>query len=198
MPLRRPQEDSLATEQTVGPGEPSGSGAKSFGCRSMANYIKALIGLALLAGSPAWAAGGSWKFIDNSGNDPMLIYSENGKTVFLVGCGRAFGIRAKYPGATKAQGNATITIANSKTKMKISGEFEVPYAGRDTDFVQWDLGYRRQDPRLYGRDWNKLKTRLFSIFASGEPLTLSAENRSYEIPPANVSGWKETFDACGR
>jgi hypothetical protein len=62
-----------------------------------------LVGLALLTLS-ALAAKGSWKFKPDSQDHPILTYSENGKTVFMIGCGRAFGLQAKYPGHPKENG----------------------------------------------------------------------------------------------
>src|SRR6516225_9617728 len=57
---------------------------------------------------------------------PSLSYVEDGKDVFYVGCGRAFGLHVKYPATPKKEGKATITLANSKTSMKVVGEFTEP------------------------------------------------------------------------
>jgi hypothetical protein len=157
-----------------------------------------LVGFALFTLSPALAAKGSWKFKPDSQDNPILTYSENGKTVFMIGCGRAFGLQAKYPGTSKKTGKATITITNSKARMKIDGGFAAPDEDSATDFLQWDLGFRRQDPELYGRKWNRIKSRLLGLIGSGETLTLSAQGRSYKLPPVNASDWEEPFDACGR
>jgi hypothetical protein len=157
-----------------------------------------LVGSALLTLSSAMAANGSWKFKPDSQDQPILTYSENGKTLFSIGCGRSFGLQAKYPGTPKKQGKATITISNAKTSMKIDGEFETPKEDSATDFLQWDLGFRRQDPELYGKKWNRIKSRLLDLIGSGEPLILSAEGRSYKLPPVTTSDWQDPLDACGR
>jgi hypothetical protein len=162
-------------------------------------YLTLLFGLVCLAwfsGSPGQAADG-WKFEPDARDNPILNYAENGKKVFSIGCGRAFGVEAKYPGVAKKQGRATITIANSKASMKFDGEFAAPESDGAMDFIQYDLGFRRQDPELYGKRWNRIKTRLLDLIGSGEPLTVSAGRRSYKIPAAAVSGWKEPFKACG-
>src|ERR1700730_7155723 len=80
----------------------------------MTNYWKFLLGCAgiiWLIASPASAADGSWKFEPDSRDNPILTYAEHGKTVFTIGCGRAFGLGAKYPGVAKKDGKATITIS---------------------------------------------------------------------------------------
>jgi hypothetical protein len=80
----------------------------------------------LLLASPALGVAGSWKFEFDSREHPTLSYSESGKIQFLLGCGRAFGLHAKYPGTAKKSGKASITIGNARTEMKLLGEFEEP------------------------------------------------------------------------
>jgi hypothetical protein len=82
--------------------------------------------------------------------------------------------------------------------MKINGEFATPDEDSATDFLQWDLGFRRQDPDLYGQKWNRIKSRLLNLIGSGETLTLSAEGRSYKLPPVSTFDWEEPLDSCGR
>ena len=61
-------------------------------------------------------------------------------------------------------------------------------------FVQWDLGFSRQDRELYGRRrWKRLEARLLDFLDSGRPLTVSAEGKSYELPAIRIRGWKERF-----
>jgi hypothetical protein len=166
----------------------------------MTDYSKLLFGLAgivWLIASPASAASGSWKFEPDSRDNPILAYSENGKTVFTIGCGRAFGLVAKYPGVAKKAGKATITIAGPQNLMTFDGEFAAPEEDSVADFLQWDLGFHRQDPKLYGRKWNAIKSRLLDLLGSGAPLTVSAGKRSYKLPAVNVSDWRKPFDACG-
>ena len=125
----------------------------------------------------AFAAEGTWKFERDNRDHPGLTYTEDGKAVFLIGCGRAFGLHARYPATAKKDGKATITLANLKTKMTFVGEFQEPDADSLTTFLQWDLGYRRQDPKLYGKEWNRQKMKLLDLLVSG-PVTVSAEGRS--------------------
>jgi len=123
---------------------------------------------------------------------PSLSYVEDGKDVFYVGCGRAFGLHVKYPATPKKEGKATITLANSKTSMKVVGEFTEPVEEDPTTFVQWDLGYRRQDPKLYGKAWKRKLEKFFDLLANGGPITVSAKGRSYQIPAAvTVGGWRK-------
>ena len=62
-----------------------------------------------------------------------------------------------------------------------------------THFVQWDLGFTRQDRELYGRRWKRQEARLLKFLDSGRPLTVSAEGKSYELPAIRIRGWKERF-----
>ena len=114
----------------------------------------------------------------------------------MMGCGRAFGLHVRYPATAKKEGKATVMLANSRTRMTFVGEFEEPDATSATTFLQWDLGYRRQDPRLYGEAWKRERDRLLDLLASG-PITVSAEGRSYQLPAAAIHGWKEAFHQCG-
>ena len=136
----------------------------------------------------AFASDGSWRFdIEERGN-PELRYSQKNKTVFYVGCGHAFGLHAVYPAAHKNAGEkATITIANANTRMTFKGEIEARHeddpAGA-THFAQYDLGYRRQDPNLYGARWKRLEARFLDLLDSGQPLTISTESGSTNFPPS--------------
>jgi hypothetical protein len=145
----------------------------------------------------AFASDGSWKLgIEERGN-PELRYSQKNRTVFYVGCGHAFGLHAVYPGAHKNAGEkATITIANANTRMKFKGEIEARHKDDPpsaTHFAQYDLGFRRQDPDLYEAKWKRLEGRFLDLLDSGQPLTISAESRSYELPTVNAPGWKKRF-----
>jgi hypothetical protein len=160
------------------------------------NLLAVIAAIAAIAASPTMAADSGWKFEIDSRDQPGLTYSENGKAVFFIGCGRAFGLHARYPGKAKKDGKATITLANATTRMTFRGEFEEPWEGSVVTFLQWDLGYRRQDPELYGTAWKKKKAQLLDLLAAG-PLTLSAQGRSYQMPGANIPDWHPAFDKCG-
>ena|SRR5262245_23233876 len=155
--------------------------------------LAAIISLGL---SQAFAADGAWKFERDNRDHPELTYRESDKDVFLIACGRAFGLHARYPGTAKKDGKATITLANSKTKMTFVGEFQEPDANSVTTFLQWDLGYRRQDPKLFGKEWNRQKMKLLDLLASG-PITVSAEGRSYQMPAVVLPDWRAAFEKCG-
>jgi hypothetical protein len=155
-------------------------------------------GSAWLGLSAAFAADGTWKFGTEDRGHPELTYSENGKTVFMVGCGRAFAIHAVYPGAPKKdEEKAAITIANAKTRMTFEGEIDSASGANDppntTHFTQWDLGYKRQDPELFGKKWKSLESRFLDLLDSGQPLTVSAEGKSYVLPAVKALGWKARF-----
>jgi hypothetical protein len=113
-------------------------------------------------------------------------------------------MRAVYPGASKkAEEKATITIANGKTQMDFAGTVENGFglsepAHRNfppdtTYFVQSDLGYEHRDPEVYGKKWKQKEARFFDFLDSGRPLTVSAEGRSYVLPPIKIRAWKSRF-----
>ena len=101
---------------------------------------------------------------------------------------------AVYPGAApKEDTTGSITIANGKTQMDFAGnvfrnaEVELP-----TDlpfFNQADLGH----PELDKDKWSALENRFFDLLDSGRPLTISAEGKSYMLPPVNVPRWRARF-----
>jgi len=141
----------------------------------------------------AVAAGrGAWTFELDAREHPILRYSEDGKEIFLIGCGRAFGVHAIYPGDPKRTGKATVTIATPRTKMQFAGEIESGQDDGRTHFVEWDLGFDRRKPDAFGKAFWRRQSRLFDLLESG-PLTISAEGRHYVLPPVNAPGWRSEF-----
>ena len=100
-------------------------------------------------------------------------------------------MRAVYPAAPKqSDTKVSITIANGKTQMDFAGyvlpppEVEMP-----TDlpfFNQAELGH----PELDVDKWHALENRFFDFLDSGHPLTISAEGKSYVLPPVNAPRWR--------
>jgi len=150
-----------------------------------------------LCSTVTFAADGAWKFGIDERDHPALSYSRNDKMIFYVGCGHAFGLHAAYPGSSKKkEAKATLAIANGKTRMNFHGEIESAHEDDPpgtTHFVQWDLGFRRQDPALYGRKWKRREDQLFDLLDSGRPLTISADGRSYILPAVNIPNWRKRF-----
>ena len=141
---------------------------------------------------------GAWKFeIDRQDQPSLNYYDTRGKTVFRIGCGAHFDMRVVYPGAAKQDDTkASITIANGRTHMDFAGvvdggtEYDPTHT---TMFDQPDLGYARDDPELYEDKWHALENRVFDLLDSGQPLTISAEGKSYILPPINVPRWRARF-----
>jgi len=52
--------------------------------------LSLLVAMALLSSASAAAVAGSWKPEFDSRELPSLSYTEDGKIVFLLGCGRAY------------------------------------------------------------------------------------------------------------
>ena len=131
------------------------------------------------------------------GKPALSYYDTRGKTVFRISCGAHFDMRAVYPAAPKRDDTkVSITIANGKMQMDFAG---VIGAGSEYDpahttiFDQPDLGYARDDPDLYQDKWHALENRVFDFLDSGHPLTISAEGKSYVLPPVNVPRWRARF-----
>jgi hypothetical protein len=138
---------------------------------------------------------GSWKFeLDRShGGNPMLAYYDTrGRTIFRIYCGTHFETDAVYPGAApKEDTTGSITIANGNTQMDFAGYVLAPSPEGEmpTDlpfFNQPDLGH----PELDEDKWGALENRFFDFLDSGRPLTISAEGKSYVLPPVNVPRWR--------
>jgi len=152
-----------------------------------------------LGTSLAPGASGAWSFGTEDRGHPVLSYAENSKTIFQVGCGHAFALHAVYPGSRqKEREKARITIDNGKRRMNFAGEISESFENdppNTTHFVQWDLGYKRQDPRLYGKRWKVREHRLLDFLDSGRPLKVSAAGgRGYVLPPVEARGWKSRFE----
>lgn len=159
-----------------------------------------LIALLLSFSAPAPAAADTWKLEFDNRDLPSLSYSENGQLTFVLGCGRALGLHAKYPGKAGRAGKAVLMIGNGRKTMKLVGEFE-ELSGDDgdlTNFVQWDLGFSRQDPELFGKRWDRILSRLLDLMEGASPLTISSSTASYQLPKIDAPNWRESIEKCGR
>ena len=135
---------------------------------------------------------GSWKFEIGRQDRPALSYYDTrGRGIFGIACGMHFEMNAVYPGAApKEDTTGSITIANGKTQMDFAGNvFHNPEVEMPTDlpfFNQADFGH----PELDADKWDALKNRLLDFLDSGHPLTISAEGKSYVLPPVNAPRWR--------
>jgi hypothetical protein len=147
-----------------------------------------------LAAGDAWK--GSWKFeIDRQDQPALSYYDTRGRRIFGIACGVHFEMNAVYPGAPPKQDHApgSITIANGKTQMDFAGDiYPHPEVEMPTDlpfFNQAELGH----PEFDKDKWGALENRVFDLLDSGHPLTISAEGKSYVLPPVNVPRWRARF-----
>jgi hypothetical protein len=138
---------------------------------------------------------GSWKFDLDRGDNPMLAYDDaSGRTVFRIYCGTHFETDAVYPGAPKPEGaKVTITIGSGAAQMDFPGIFYTPDPPNITSFNQADLGFARDDSELYQDKWHAEENRVFDFLSSGGPLTISAEGKSYVLPPIDAPDWRPRF-----
>ena len=138
---------------------------------------------------------GSWKFeLDRQDQPALSYYDTGGRRIFGIACGVHFEMNAVYPGAApKEDTPGSITIANGKTQMDFAGNiFPHPEVEMPTDrpfFNQAELGH----PELDKDKWGALENSVFDLLDSGRPLTISAEGKSYVLPPVNVPRWRARF-----
>ncbi|MCK1385684.1 hypothetical protein [Bradyrhizobium sp. 21] len=126
-----------------------------------------------------------------------MSYVDERKILFVLGCGRALGLHAKYPGTPAKSGMASISIGSAQSRMKLIGEFEEPDGEDQTTFVQWDLGFSRQDPELFGNRWVRLLSRLLSLLEKADPLVISAARSEYRLPRMDAPNWRSAIKTCG-
>jgi len=164
-------------------------------CARLLGIAVVSCGVGLSDGLAADVYKGAWKFEIDRQDQPWLgYYDPKGKTVFLIGCGAHFDILAVYPATPKKDGrqSATITISNGTTQMDFPGfsdvgsELTPPHA---TMFDQSDLG----DPDLAEDKFRALEQRVLDLLGSGQPLTISAEGKSYVLPPVKAPRWQARF-----
>jgi hypothetical protein len=165
--------------------------------------LELVVALLWLGLSGAMAAGvmsndlwkGAWTLDMDRYDRPWLTFQDTRrKTVFRFGCGTHYELDAVYPGEAPKQDHteAGITIGNGKTKMDFAG---FTYSGPESFppntsmFNQADLGH----PELTGDKWGELEERVLDLLGSGQPLTISAEGRSYVLPPVKVPRWRARF-----
>jgi hypothetical protein len=137
---------------------------------------------------------GGWKFEMSQGQPWLGYYDAKGKTVFLIGCGAHFDVLAVYPAKPKQDGrqSATITISNGKTQMNFAGFSDAGSEQTPPDavmFDQADLGF----PDLDQDKWSALENRVLDLLDSGQPLTFSAEGKSYVLPTIKAPRWRARF-----
>jgi hypothetical protein len=65
----------------------------------------------------------------------------------------------------------------------------VSFPPNTTLFNQASLG----EPDLDEDKWRALENRFLDLLDTGQPLTVSAEGKSYVLPPARVPRWRARF-----
>jgi len=171
--------------------------------RTCARWLGLVVALSWLGLSAAAAAGGppknvwrgAWTLEMDRYDRPWLTFNDaSHKTVLRFGCGTHYELDAVYPGQAPKQDHteATITIGNGKTQMDFAG---FTYAGPENFppdtawFNQADLGH----PELTDEKWAALEGRVLDLLGSGQALTVSAEDKSYVLPPTKASRWRARF-----
>jgi hypothetical protein len=151
---------------------------------------------AMAAGGPSKdMLSGVWTLEMDHYDRPWLTFRDTSrKTVFRFGCGTHYELDAVYPGEAPKQEHtgATITIGNGKTQMDFAGfTYAAPenFPPNTSWFNQADLGH----PELTDDKWGALEDRVLDLLGSGQPLTISAEGKSYLLPPTRASRWRTRF-----
>ncbi len=139
---------------------------------------------------------GAWKFETSHQGQPWLgYYDPHGKTVFLIGCGTHFEVMAVYPAEPKQDGRqpATITISDGDKQMVFAGLVDEGSEQTPPDvrmFDQADLG----QPDLEEKAFRKLEYRVLDLFSAGRKVTISAEGKSYVLPPVKAPRWRQRWE----
>jgi hypothetical protein len=168
-----------------------------------ARLLGLVLALSWLGLSAANAAGGPSKDIqsgtwildrDRYDRPWLTFFDTHHKTVFRFGCGTHYELDLVYPGEAPKQEHteATITIGNGKTQMDFAGfTYAAPenFPPDTSWFNQADLG----QPDLAEDKWGALEGKFLDLLASGQPLTISAEGKSYVLPPTRASQWRARF-----
>jgi hypothetical protein len=111
-------------------------------------------------------------------------------------------MRSEFTSSTRAHRKnheeaATITISNGQGEMSFAGKMDSNFADESPShasyFLQWDLGSARQDEELYGKKWKVFEAKVLYFLGAGMPLTISAEGKSYVLPPIKVKSLKRRF-----
>jgi hypothetical protein len=58
------------------------------------------------------------------------------------------------------------------------------------------LGYLHSDPRVFGKKWNAVKSRLLNMLDSKGTITISAGKNSYGLPPIDAGDWHQGLQTC--
>jgi hypothetical protein len=169
-----------------------------------ARLLGLVLALSCLGWPAAHAAGGPSKDImkgawtldrDHYDRPWLTFFDTRHKTVFRFGCGTHYELDLVYPGEAPKQEHteATITIGNGKTQMDFAGfTYAAPenFPPDTSWFNQASLGH----PELTGDKWGALENQLLDLLSSGQPLTISAEGKSYVLPPTRASQWRKPFE----
>ena len=121
-------------------------------------------------------------------------YDARGKTVFRFGCGthsRWMRSIQEERGTGAHQGvdhDRQPQDADGLRRLHLRPGPE-NWPPNTTWFNQPDLGY----PELDADKWRALENRFLDLLGSGWPLTISAEGKSYVLPPLNVPRWRARF-----
>ncbi|PSO19488.1 hypothetical protein [Bradyrhizobium sp. MOS003] len=81
--------------------------------------------------------------------------------------------------------------------MTLFGKFEEGDGIDQTTFVQWDLGFSRRDPELFGNRWERIQSRLLSLIERAAPLVISAVRGEYKLPRVDAPNWRSAIEKCG-
>lgn len=152
---------------------------------------------ACVTASPAASAGGHWTYHEESNDGHILAFVEDGKTVFELACGRGFSLLAKHPAQAKTDGRTRIVLVSGKTRISLDGEYVPPAENSAANFYQPYLGYDKNDPRVYGKRWQELESRLLDVLESQSGFTIAAGEANYHLPGVDIDKWRRPFDLCG-
>lgn len=143
--------------------------------------------LTLIATGMAFATSasteGSWTFREDQ--NQHLVYTNNGKVVFSLGCAKYIGFTVFSPGERRKRGNVRVRFSNRNFSFVFTGVLIRSDDGHiDTVVVLDKVTYKPVD-------------RVMSILTSGLPIEVSTPSSHYQLAAPNIGHLKQRFlSAC--
>jgi hypothetical protein len=145
-------------------------------------FVLTLFVTGVACATPATAEG-SWGFQEN--RNQHLVYTDNGKAIFSLGCAKYIGFTVFSPRERRKRGTLRVRLSNQNASFVFVGALVPGDDGHvDTVVVLDKITYKPVE-------------RVMSILASGLPFEVSTPSNHYHIAAPNIEHLKRRFlSAC--
>lgn len=144
----------------------------------------AAIGLLCVFTSAALA---EWQIPGERIGRAEIRFIDGKKTVASLACAHNILLTLRYPGNQAVKKRASVTIGTPRSSIVVNGAVEQDDTFKEIMFSALWTG-KTADPADLDA--------LMAIFRSGQPLTASAEGKSYSLPPIDPDLLKKYEDEC--